>query len=120
MIVMKFGGTSVESAEAIERVAGIVGDGSTGVPWWWCRRWARPPTSCWRSLIAAVSGDRDEALRELDLAARFSPARIAGLGVDGGRAFQELAELVKGLAVMGELTPRATDAISASASAFPA
>ena len=26
MIVMKFGGTSVESAEAIERVAGIVRD----------------------------------------------------------------------------------------------
>ena len=30
-----------------------------------------------------------------------------------GAHFQELAELVKGIAVMGEMTPRATDAVSA-------
>ena len=42
-------------------------------------------------------------------------AESAGLGVDARSTthFQELTELVKGLAVMGELTPRATDAISA-------
>jgi aspartate kinase len=63
---------------------------------------------------AAVSGRREEALESLAAMRAFHLAEAVGLGVDAEieAHFHELAELVKGLAVMGELTPRATDAIS--------
>ena len=50
-----------------------------------------------------------EELREFHL------KESAGLGVEDeiDAHFQELAELVQGIAVMGEMTPRATDAVSA-------
>ena len=122
MIVMKFGGTSVESAAAIERVAGIVRSrAKRAAPWWSSPPWARPPTSCWPSPAAAIEGKRDEYIRQLhDL--RDFHSREARLVVPlAERAeldrildehFQELTELVKGLAVLGELTPRSIDAIS--------
>ena len=49
MIVMKFGGSSVDGAAAIERVAGIVRDRLPAAsPWWWSRRWRRRPAGCSR------------------------------------------------------------------------
>jgi aspartate kinase len=62
----------------------------------------------------AVSGRREAALQSLSEMRAFHLQEAAGLGVDEevDAHFHELAELVKGLAVMGELTPRATDAIS--------
>jgi len=115
MIVMKFGGTSVESAEAIERVAGIVRE-----------RLGRSPvvvvsamgkTTNWLLFIAAsaVAGELDKALALLEELRTFHLKEADGLGMDTEirEHFQELAELVKGLAVMGEMTPRATDAVSA-------
>ena len=122
MIVMKFGGTSVESAAAIERVAGIVQARATSAtPWWWSRPWARPPTSCSPSPPPPSAAKREEYIRQLhDL--RDYHSREARLVVPlSDRAdldrildehFQELTELVKGLAVLGELTPRSIDAIS--------
>ena len=65
---------------------------------------------------AAVAGERDSALEQLGRAARVSSARNPRVWASTAEIdahFQELAELVKGLAVMGEMTPRATDAISA-------
>src|ERR1700722_12949043 len=62
----------------------------------------------------AVLGRREEALGALTEMRSFHLREAAGLGVDAEieSHFHELAELVKGLAVMGELTARATDAIS--------
>jgi aspartate kinase len=64
---------------------------------------------------AAVHGDRDKALDQLADLRSFHLAESAGLEIEKEveAHFQELAELVKGLAVMGEFTPRATDAVSA-------
>ena len=59
----------------------------------------------------AVSGQRDDALREL-LALRDFHLRESGMERTVDEHFQELSELVKGLAVLGELTPRSIDAIS--------
>ena len=121
MIVMKFGGSSVESAAAIERVAGIVG-----------ARVARGPvvvvsamdktTNRLLALAAdAVAGRRDEALEQLRILREYHFENALPLALESDevevermldRHFQELGELVKGLAVLGELTPRSVDAIS--------
>jgi len=59
----------------------------------------------------AVGGQRDDALREL-IALRDFHLRESGMERTVDEHFQELSELVKGLAVLGELTPRSIDAIS--------
>jgi len=113
MIVMKFGGTSVESREAIERVAGIVGARAEGGVVVVVSAMGRTTNKLLAIAAAAVAGERERALSELgtlhDLHLREAAGTCSG-EIEGH--FAELSELVKGLAVMGELTPRATDAIS--------
>lgn len=115
MIVMKFGGTSVESTEAITRVAGIVRDRLAQKPVVVVSAMGRTTNKLLAIAAAAVSGERDQALKDLATLRTFHVSESAGLGIEAEIEchFLELAELVKGLAVMGELTPRATDAVSA-------
>ena len=121
MIVMKFGGTSVESAAAIERVAGIVKAREARRPVVVVSAMGKTTNKLLAIAAAAIAGKRDEYIRQLhDL--RDFHSREARLVVPlSERAeldrfldehFQELTELVKGLAVLGELTPRSIDAIS--------
>ena len=114
MIVMKFGGTSVESKSAIERVAGIVRDRLAQNPVVVVSAMGKTTNKLLAIASAAVAGDRDSALDQLRQLREFHAREAAGLGVDTEieAHFSELTELVKGLAVMGELTPRATDAVS--------
>ena len=114
MIVMKFGGTSVESAAAIGRVAEIVRARLDRHPVVVVSAMGKTTNKLLAIGSAAVSGRREEALESLTAMRAFHLAEAAGLGVNAEveAHFHELAELVKGLAVMGELTPRATDAIS--------
>jgi len=115
MIVMKFGGTSVESAQAIERVAGIVKDRLARRPVVVVSAMGKTTNKLLAIAAAAVAGQRDTALAQLEDLHQFHQRETTGLGVDAQieAHFQELTELVKGLAVMGEMTPRATDAVSA-------
>ena len=112
MIVMKFGGSSVESAPAIARVAGIVKSRLNRQPVVVVSAMGKTTNRLLEIAITAVKGDRDNALGLLGELEQFhlhessSPSLI-------NTHFAELRELVKGLAIMGELTPRATDAISA-------
>ena len=121
MIVMKFGGTSVESAAAIERVAGIVKACKDRHPVVVVSAMGKTTNKLLAIAAAAIQGKRQEFIQQLhDL--RDSHSREARLVVPlSDRAeldrtlddhFQELTELVKGLAVLGELTPRSIDAIS--------
>jgi aspartate kinase len=114
MIVMKFGGTSVESASAIERVAGIVRDRLARHPLVVVSAMGKTTNKLLAAASASVGGQRERALEMLNELRQFHEREAAGLCVDPQieAHFHELAELVKGLAVMGELTPRATDAIS--------
>jgi len=114
MIVMKFGGTSVESAEAMGRVAEIVRARLDRHPVVVVSAMGKTTNQLLAIGAAAVSGRREEALGSLAAMRAFHLAEAAGLGVNEeiDAQFHELAELVKGLAVMGELTARATDAIS--------
>jgi aspartate kinase len=115
MIVMKFGGTSVESAEAMQRAAGIVRSRLGRHPVVVVSAMGKTTNKLLAIASAAISGDRDRALHLLEDLRAFHLRETAGLDVeeDIERHFQELAELVRGLAIMGELTPRATDAVSA-------
>ena len=115
MIVMKFGGTSVESTHAIERVADIVRDRLARHPVVVVSAMGKTTNKLLAIAGAAVEGRREQALAQLEELRAFHLREAAGLGVDDqiGAHFQELAELIKGIAVMGEMTPRATDAVSA-------
>ena len=114
MLVMKFGGSSVESAAAIERVAEIV------------RARVPQPVVVVVSAIGkttnrlldlaqdAVNGRRIAALIKFDdlRAHHFEIADHFGANALIDAPFAELAELIRGLAVLGELTPRSLDAIA--------
>jgi aspartate kinase len=115
MIVMKFGGTSVESAEAIHRVAGIVRSQSARKPVVVVSAMGKTTNKLLAIAADAVAGDLKPALEKLAELREFHLRESAGLGTDDivEAHFQDLDALVRGLAVMRELTPRATDAISA-------
>ena len=118
MIVMKFGGTSVEDAAAIDRAAQIV-----------CHRLARDPVVVVSAMAkvtdqlvamgrAAGSGDRDSAL-QLSRAVRErhynAASELLGTAVFGQlhgeleADFDSLDDLLRGIAAVGELTPRTID-----------
>src|SRR5882757_1081082 len=111
MIVMKFGGTSVESALALERVTGIVKSRLDRKPVVVVSAMGKTTNRLLKIANLAVTGQRDEALREL-VSLRDYHLRESGMERTVEEHFQELTELVKGLAVLGELTPRSIDAIS--------
>jgi len=115
MIVMKFGGTSVESAEAIARVAGIVRDRLDKKPVVVVSAMGKTTNKLLAIAADAVAGDLKPALAKLAELREFHLRESAGLGTDDvvEAHFQDLDALVRGLAVMREMTPRATDAISA-------
>src|SRR5262245_50982678 len=121
MIVMKFGGSSVESAAAIERVAGIVRARESQRPIVIVSAMGKTTNRLLSIADAAIKGTRDQYIRQIhDLRDYHSrEARLivpledrAALDRFLDEHFQELTELVKGLAVLGELTPRSIDAIS--------
>ncbi|MEX2261228.1 MAG: lysine-sensitive aspartokinase 3 [Bryobacteraceae bacterium] len=121
MIVMKFGGTSVESAAAIERVASIVKAREAQKPVVVVSAMGKTTNKLLAIASAAVSGKRSDYIgqihdlrdfhaREAALVAPLNERAELDRTLDGH--FQELTELAKGLAVLGELTPRSIDAIS--------
>ena len=121
MIVMKFGGTSVESAAAIERVAGIVRSRQERHPIVVVSAMGKTTNKLLAIAAAAMKGNRAEYIRQLHDLRDFHSREARQVVPLDHRAeldrtldehFQELTELVKGLAVLGELTPRSIDAIS--------
>ncbi len=111
MIVMKFGGTSVESAAAIERVRKIVAARIERRPVVVVSAMGKTTNRLLEIAHLAVGGQRDQAISKL-LELRDFHLRESGMERTVDEHFQELSELVKGLAILGELTPRSIDAIS--------
>ncbi|MBM3773971.1 MAG: lysine-sensitive aspartokinase 3 [Acidobacteria bacterium] len=121
MIVMKFGGTSVESAAAIERVAAIVRARVERRPVVVVSAMGKTTNRLLAIASAAVAGRREDYIRQIhdlrDFHSREARlvvplAERAALDRTLDDEFQELTELIKGIAVLGELTPRAVDAVS--------
>ena len=82
MIVMKFGGTSVESAVAIERVAGIVRERLAQRPVVVVSAMGKTTNKLLAAAASAVSGDRGGALAQVEDLRQFHHREGAGLGVD--------------------------------------
>ncbi len=113
MIVMKFGGSSVESAAAIDRVASIVRARLERKPVVVVSAMGKTTNRLLAIAQSAVSGDRAGALAHLDELEAYTLHEGGAVGGAIAAHFHELAELVQGLAILGELTPRSIDAIAA-------
>src|SRR5438094_4521751 len=120
-IIMKFGGTSVGDAKAIERVAAIVRGRLQQGPVIVVSAMARVTDQLLRMARAAGSGDRKTALtlaRELRERHYNTAGELLGTALftqfhgDLGAEFEELEELLRGIAAVGELTPRTTDHVA--------
>jgi aspartate kinase len=120
LVVMKFGGTSVEDAKAMLRTAAIVRGR--------CERglkaavvvsaMARVTDQLLAAAAATGRGDRDEALaisarlrtRHIETAADLLKGSLFAELKDAiEREFNALDDLLKGICAVGELTPRTSD-----------
>ncbi len=120
MIVMKFGGTSVESQEAVSRVTRIVQQYRERRPIVVVSAMGKTTNKLLEAASEAAAGRRDQALALVD---QLRGDHLThGLALAGPAAaeldryirahFEWLDELVKGLSVVGELSPRSMDAIA--------
>ncbi|MGP8175299.1 MAG: lysine-sensitive aspartokinase 3 [Terracidiphilus sp.] len=124
LVVMKFGGTSVEDPAAIARTAAIVaGRAALGKqPVVVVSAMAKVTDQLLRAAAAAAQGDRAGALaisaqlraRHLDTAAHLvrNSAHAAELAEFINQKFDSLDEVLRGLAAILELTPRISDLIA--------
>ena len=121
MIVMKFGGTSVEDAPAIDRAACIVRERLPERPVVVVSALARVTDQLLAMARAAGAGDREKAI-QLSRALRERHYTVAGELLGSGvftqfhseleADFDSLDELLRGLAAVGELTPRSSDNVA--------
>src|SRR5215813_137980 len=120
-MVMKFGGTSVGDAQSIVRVAEIVRGRLLERPVVVVSAMARVTDQLLHMARAAGSGDRKTALtlaRELRERHYNTAGELLGTALftefhsDLGAEFEELEELLRGIAAVGELTPRTTDHVA--------
>jgi aspartate kinase len=123
LVVMKFGGTSVEDAVAIRRTADIVaGRIARGLqPVVIVSAMARVTDQLLNAAAAAGRGDKTSALsasialraRHHQAAADLIPATaLAPMTALIDEHFDALDELLRGLAAVGEVTPRTTDIVA--------
>jgi aspartate kinase len=121
MIVMKFGGTSVQDADAIRSVANIIIERSKQKPLVVVSACAGVTSSLIRIATIASEGKSDQAFSEIEeLQTRhFTIADTLLKKYDDdakkqfARQFDELSRLVKSIAVIQEVTPRLFDQCSA-------
>ena len=121
MIVMKFGGTSVEDAAAIDRAACIVRERLPDKPVVVVSALAKVTDQLLAMARAAGAGDREKAI-QLSRAVRerhyTAAGELLGTGVftqfhsELEADFDSLDELLRGLAAVGELTPRTCDNVA--------
>ncbi len=122
LVVMKFGGTSVEDARAMERTAAIVagrrGRGLRAVVV--VSAMAKVTDQLLAAAAAAGRGDKLSAVaisqrlrtRHVDTAAQLVRGdRFAALHGVLGTEFDALDDLLRGIAAVGELTPRTNDLV---------
>lgn len=118
MIVMKFGGTSVEDASAIKRVARIVRGRLRRCPVVVVSAMAGVTDALVRMSNGAASDDLDSALAELARVKQQHVAAaeelvhgeaLAALLAEFETCFDSLASLLAGIRAVGELSPRSSD-----------
>lgn len=122
MIVMKFGGTSVQDAQAIQRAGAIVRGRIDRKPVVVVSAMAKVTDQLLAMARAAGAGDRKQALklcRALQERHYNAAGELLGTALftqfhgDLGAEFETLDELLRGIAAVGELTPRTSDNVAA-------
>lgn len=121
MIVMKFGGTSVESAEAIDRVAGIVRERLPRSPIVVVSAMSKATDQLLAMAAAAGVGDKDNAVtlcrnlrvRHLGVAAALVEDSSHPIHNSVAADYDALEKLLEGICAVGELTPRTQDNVVA-------
>jgi aspartate kinase len=122
MIVMKFGGTSVQDAKAIARVASIVKERLAQKPVVVVSAMAKVTDGLLAMSKAAGAGDRKTALklcralqeRHYETASELlGTALFTDFHSELGSEFEQLEELLRGISAVGELTPRTMDYVAA-------
>lgn len=122
VVVMKFGGTSVEDADAMKRTASIVrGRRERGLrPVVVVSAMAKVTDQL---LAAATAAGRDDRAGAVGIAVRLrerhlmtaselvSGERLTGLANELNHEFDALEDLLRGIAAVGELTPRTNDLV---------
>jgi aspartate kinase len=121
MIVMKFGGSSVESSAAIERVARIVKAHLARQPVVVVSAMGKTTQQLLTTGAEAAGGQKEQALARLREIREMHECETRNVIAVTARKqaacildahFNELAELVEGLATQRKLTPQSVDAIS--------
>src|ERR1700720_337831 len=122
MIVMKFGGTSVGDAKAIDRVSSIVQGRLTQRPVVVVSAMSKVTDTLLTMARAAGGGERKAALklcRPLQERHYNAASELLGTALftqfheELAGDFESLDELLRGIAAVGELTPRTTDHVAA-------
>jgi aspartate kinase len=121
MIVCKFGGTSVQDAEAMTRLAQIIKARLKKQPVVVASAMGKTTNQLLEVAQTAAKGKRQEALdlltkikeKHLKEAQKMEIAATEDAVAETLHAyFKEMRDLVKGLAALGELTPRIMDAMA--------
>ncbi len=121
MIAMKFGGSSVDSAAAIDRVTGIVRERLDRRPVVVVSAMARTTRRLLEAADAAAAGDRDGALAAYDEIETYHRRESHGLVPPAGRPaldavldpfFNELRTQLDEILSTRALTPRSADAVA--------
>ncbi len=120
MIVLKFGGTSVQNAEMIDKALDIATSHLERAPVLVSSAMARVTDGLVEITKAATAGNEERA-REILAQQRAHHFAVAEESLSGPRlerarvrldhCFAELSSLVKGLSLLRECTPRSSDAI---------
>ncbi len=120
MIVLKFGGTSVQNAEMIDKALDIAESHLDRAPVLVASAMARVTDALVEITRAASAGNEERAREVLDQQRTHhfavAEAFLAGQRLERARArlehhFGELSSLIRGLSLLRECTPRSTDAI---------
>ena len=122
MIIMKFGGTSVEDARAMENVIQIVSKEQTRQPVVVLSAIAGATNSLLKSSAIALDGSLDAAHAELNALLERHVTLLENLIENRSevqqlilvirKRFDELKTLCQGIAILGELTNRSLDALA--------
>jgi aspartate kinase len=121
MIVMKFGGSSVESASAIERVAGIVMRAVARNPVVVVSAMGKTTQQLLNMGEEAAAGKKERALESLSTLRQMHEREIGALLPASGESevrqildghFGEMGDLLEQLSAEGEFTPESVDALS--------
>lgn len=124
MLVMKFGGTSVGNGERILAAGRLVAERRGGAPLAVVSAMGGVTDALLAFSVAAKAGDRAEGGRALELLGAKHRSAVDTMSLPGtvaarlresiDRELLRLGELLTGVALLGELSPRTSDAIAAA------